>query len=46
MYRIIFNYFHLLPGPSENLPGFVYKDQGPATGSFNGLHHNNKFLIV
>jgi hypothetical protein len=36
MYRIIFNYFHLLPGPSENLPGFVYKDQGRSGGREKG----------
>jgi hypothetical protein len=24
----------------------VYKDQGPATGSFNGLHRENNFLAI
>ena len=27
-------------------PIIVYKDQGPATGTFNGLHPKNNFLAI
>ena len=41
------NYFLTFATPPGALeirpPGFVYKDQGPATGSCNGHHHKNKF---
>ena len=50
MYRIIFGNFHLRPEPAKNLPGFVYKDQGPATGFPSDLrgheHIDEKFLML
>jgi hypothetical protein len=46
MYGIIFGNFQHRPEPSKQMPGFAYKDQGPATGPCNGLHRESNFLAI